>query len=106
MAEGRVSEVVAEGDGLGEVLIEHERAGDGARDAGDFEGVGEAGAVVVAFRLEEDLGLVLEASEALAVDDSVVTTMKNNHPNFLLVDLEDQNGQLLTVAGFRIRMVD
>lgn len=42
----------------------------------------------------------------LAVDDSVVTTMKNNHPNFLLVDLEDQNGQLLTVAGFRIRMVD
>ncbi len=27
-------------------------------------------------------------------DDSVVTTMKNNHPNFLLlVDLEDQNGQ-------------
>lgn len=42
----------------------------------------------------------------LAVDDSVVTTMKNNHPNFLPVDLEDQNGQLLTVAGFRIRMVD
>ena len=42
----------------------------------------------------------------LAVDDSVVTTMKNNHPNFLLVDLEDQNGQFLTVAGFRIRMVD
>ena len=41
-----------------------------------------------------------------AVDDSVVTTMKNNHPNFLLVDLEDQNGQFLTVAGFRIRMVD
>ena len=32
--------------------------------------------------------------------------MKNNHPNFLLVDLEDQNGQFLTVAGFRIRMVD
>ena len=41
-----------------------------------------------------------------AVDDSVVTTMENNHPNFLLVDLEDQDGQLLTVAGFRIRMVD
>ena len=41
-----------------------------------------------------------------AVDDSVVTTMKNNHPNFLLVDLEDQNGQLVTVVGFRIRMVD
>ena len=33
-----------------------------------------------------------------AVDDSVITTMKNNHPNFLLVDLEDQNGQFLTVA--------
>ena len=32
--------------------------------------------------------------------------MENNHPNFLLVDLEDQDGQLLTVAGFRIRMVD
>ena len=31
----------------------------------------EAGAVVVALRLEKDLGLVLEAAEALAVDDAV-----------------------------------
>ena len=41
-----------------------------------------------------------------AVDDSVITTKENNNPNLLLVDLLDKSGQILTVVGFRIRMVD
>lgn len=41
-----------------------------------------------------------------SADDSVITTLENNNPNLLIVDLADRNDQLLTVVGFRIRMVD
>lgn len=39
----------------------------------------------------------------MAVDDSVITE-KNNNPNLLLVDLVDNEGKVLSVVGFRIRM--
>ena len=67
VAEGRVAQVVAQRDGLGQILIEPQRAGYGPGDARDLEGVGQAGAVVVALRLQKDLGLVLEAPEGLAM---------------------------------------
>jgi hypothetical protein len=70
MAEGGVAEIVGEGDGLGEVLIEREGAGDGAGDGGDLDGMGEAGAEVIAGAAEEDLGLVLEAAEGAGMDDA------------------------------------
>ena len=47
------------------------RPGDGAGDAGDLQGVGHAGAVVVPLRLKEHLGLVLQPPESLGVDDPV-----------------------------------
>ena len=40
------------------------------------------------------------------VDNSVITKKDNNNPNMLLVDLVDKKGKILTVVGFRIRMVD
>ena len=59
VAERRVTEVVAEPDRLGQVLVERERPRDGARDAGDLERVREARAVVVALGRDEHLRLVL-----------------------------------------------
>ncbi len=47
-----------ERDRLGEVFVEHQRTGDGARDLGELERVRKARAVVVAFRRQEDLRLV------------------------------------------------
>ena len=69
MAERRVPEIVPERDRLGEVL-------DGARDLRDLERVGQAGAVVVAFRGEEDLGLVREAPERFGVEDLVAVALE------------------------------
>ena len=66
VAEGRVAEVVAEPDRLGQVLVEAERPGDRAGDPAGLERVGEAGAVVVALGRDEDLRLVLEPPEGLA----------------------------------------
>ena len=65
MPEGGGPEVVPEGHGLGEVLIEPEGPGDGAGYLAYFKHVGEACAVVVPLGREEHLGLVLEAAEGL-----------------------------------------
>ena len=76
VAERRVAEIVAESDRLDEVLVEAQRARDGARDAGDLERVREARAVVVALRRDENLRLVLEAAEGLAVHDPVAVALE------------------------------
>ena len=74
--EGWVAEVVAEPDRLGQVLVQAERAGDGASDPAGLERVGEAGPVVIPFGGDEDLGLVLQAAEGLRVDDPVAIALK------------------------------
>src|SRR5271167_4746319 len=71
-----MAEIVRERDGFGEVLVEAERAGQRARDAGDLDGVGHARAVMVAGAVEEDLRLVLEAAEGAAVDDAVAVALE------------------------------
>ena len=76
VAEGRVAEVVAEPDRLGQVLVEAERPGDRAGDPAGLERVGEPGPVVVALGGDEDLGLVLEAPEGLRVDDPVAVALE------------------------------
>ena len=76
VAEGRVAEVVAEPDRLGQVLVEAQRAGDRAGDPAGLQRVGEAGPVVVALGGDEDLGLVLEAAEGLGVDDPVAVALE------------------------------
>ena len=76
VAERRVAEVVAEPDRLGEVLVEPERARDGARDLRDLERVRHARAVVIALGRDEDLRLVLQAPERLAVHDPVAVALQ------------------------------
>ena len=76
MAERAVAEVVRQRHRLRQVLVEGERARRGARDLRDLEGVGQAGAEVVALVVDEHLGLVLEAAERGAVDDPVAVALE------------------------------
>ena len=71
VAERRVAQVVAVGRGLRQILIEPQPAADRPRDARDLQRVGHAGAVMVALRREEDLRLVHQPAERLAVQDAV-----------------------------------
>jgi hypothetical protein len=73
---GVVPEVVPQGDGLGQLLVQPEHLRDGARDLGDLERVGEPGAIVIAGGREEDLRLVLQPPEGLAVDDAIPIALK------------------------------
>ena len=76
VAERGVAEVVPEADRLDEILVQPQGAADRAGDLGDFQGVRETGAVVVAGRCDEDLGLVHEAAEALGMEDAVTVALK------------------------------
>src|SRR4029077_9744509 len=71
MAERSVPHVVPQRDRFREGLVERECRGQGPGDLGHVQGVGETGDVVVAFGVEEDLRLVLEATERLGMNDPV-----------------------------------
>ena len=85
VAEGGVAKVVGEADGLGQVLIEPQRPGDGAGDLGDFQRVGQAGAVEVALRREEDLRFLLEPPERLAVEHPVAVPLEHRADGVLFL---------------------
>ena len=76
VTERRVTEVVTEADRLDQVLVEPQGAGHGAGDLADLERMGQPRPVVVAARGHEHLGLVLEATKRLGVDDSVAIALK------------------------------
>ncbi len=76
MPERRVPQIVAERDGLGELLVEPEHLGDAAGDLRHLERVRQAGPIVIAGRREEHLRLVLQTPERLAVDDAVAVALE------------------------------
>ncbi len=76
VAERWVAEIVADPDRLGQVLVQPQRPRHGAGDPAGLQGMGEAGAVMVALRRDEDLRLVLEAAERLGVDDAVAVALE------------------------------
>ena len=74
--ERRMAEVVAEPDRLGQVLVQPQRAGDGAGDPAGLERVAQPRPVVVPLGSDEDLGLVLQPAEGLRVDDPVAVALE------------------------------
>ena len=75
VAERRVAQVVAKRDGFGEVFVEAERAGDGARDLRHFKRVREPRAEMVALGSKEHLRFVRQASEAFRVQDLIAVAL-------------------------------
>ena len=71
MAERRMTEIVAEADRLGEVGVQPQRPGERPRDLRHLEGMGQAGAEMIALVSDEDLGLLLQPPEGRGVDDPV-----------------------------------
>ena len=76
VGEGRMPDVVGQGEGFGEVLIESEGGGDGAGDLGDLDGVGETIAEMIGKAGGEDLGLGFQAAEGARVDDAVAIALE------------------------------
>ena len=75
VAEWCVPQVVPQSDSLGQIFVEAKGPRYGPGNLADFKGVGQAGAVVIPFRGEENLRFVGEPPEALAVNDPVAVLL-------------------------------
>jgi hypothetical protein len=71
-----VAEVVRQGDGLGQILVEVQRTRDRAGDLGHLQAVGQPRAEVIALMVHEHLGLVFETPEGGGVDDAIAVPLK------------------------------
>ena len=76
MAEGRVSQIVPQGNGLCQIFIQPKCPGNGACHLCHFQRVGQASAVMIPFRSQKDLGLKLQPSESLAVNNAIPIPLK------------------------------
>ena len=76
MSEGRMADVMHQGEGFDEAFIETERGGDGARNLRDLDGMGEPGAEVIGEALGEDLRLVLQAAEGAGMNNAVAVALE------------------------------
>ena len=76
MPEGRMAEIVGERAGFGQILIHLQRPRQGPGDLGDFQRVGQARAIRIAFMGDKDLGLFLEPPEGAGMDDAVAVALE------------------------------
>ena len=88
MAEGRMAEIMRERYRLGQFGVEPERARDRPRHLRNLDGMGEAGAEIVALMLDEDLRLVLEAAEGAGMDDTVPVALEGRAEGALFLGPE------------------
>ena len=88
VTKGRVAQVMAQGYGLSQILVKAQGPCHRAGKAADLKSVGQAGAVMVPLRLEENLSLVLKAAEGLAVGNAVNVTLKAGAYAALLLRLQ------------------
>ena len=71
VAEGRMSEIMSKSNGLGQILVQTQRADDHPGNPRHFERMGHTGTVMISLRLQKNLRLVHQAPEGLAVQNSV-----------------------------------
>ena len=75
VAERGMAEIVREGNGLGQVFVDGESAGNVARDASDFHRVRKTRAEVVAGAVEKYLRLIFQAAKCARMDDAVAIAL-------------------------------
>ncbi len=74
--EGRVAEIVNQRHAFGQILIQLQRARQGASNLRNFDRMRQARAVVIAVLSNEHLRLVLQSPEGRRVDDPVAVTLE------------------------------
>src|SRR4051794_4986693 len=80
-----MAEVVADGDRLGQILVEPQPTRDAARNARGLERVRQPRAEMIALGIDEDLRLEPEAAKRLRVDDAVAVALKRRPKPALFV---------------------
>jgi hypothetical protein len=77
VGERRVPDIVSQRQGFGEILVQSKDVGQGARDLGDFDGMGQAIAEMIGQAGSEDLGLSLKPAEGTGMNYAVAVALKS-----------------------------
>ena len=64
-----MTDIVGKANGFHQIFIRAERASNRATNLSHFDGVGQAGAVIVAFVINKNLSLVLKPAKSRGVDN-------------------------------------
>ena len=76
VAEGRVPEIMRERNRLDKILVQSKGPGYRTRNLRNLEGMCQAGSIMVAFMVDENLGLVLKPAESRRVNDPVAIALE------------------------------
>ena len=78
VAEGRVTQIVGEPDGLGEVFVEMQSSGNSTGDLSYLKRVSQARTNVIAGRREKHLRLGLEPAKSPAMNDAITIALERS----------------------------
>ena len=76
MPKGRVPQIMGQANSFEQVFVSTQSLCQCAPYLGDFEGVGQPCAEIIALEVDEHLGFVLQAAESGSVQDAVAVTLK------------------------------
>src|SRR2546423_3280327 len=76
MAERRVTEIMRESNGLGQIFIQAQRPRDGATNRGDLNRMSQSRAQMVPGAVEKNLRLVFQAAKSARMNDASAITLK------------------------------
>src|SRR5690606_31198016 len=99
MAERRMTDIVRKAEGLGQILVEPERASDAATDLCHFDAVGQPNAVMIAVGRNKYLRLVAQPAKGDRMDDAVAVALES-----VARPAHDPSG-LVMIAAARMRRV-
>ena len=78
MSERRMSQVMPQGYGLGQVAVEFQGHRNGPGDLRYFKHMGQPGPIVVSGRRQENLGFVFQAAESFGMNNPVPVPLKSD----------------------------
>ena len=84
VAEGGVAKVVGQRHRFRQVGVQPQHPGDGAGDLCHLDGMGQAGAVIVALMFHKHLRLVLQAAKRFTMNNSISISLKSGANRTLL----------------------
>ena len=71
MSEGRMAQIMPQGDGLRQILIQAQRSGDRPGDLRHLQGMRQPGTVVISLGTQEHLRLMFHSAKGFRVQDPV-----------------------------------
>src|SRR5439155_26468921 len=76
MSERRVPQIMRKSNRFRQILVQAQRAGDGAADRGNLDGMRQAGAQMIASSVKKNLGLVFHAAERARMNNTSAIALK------------------------------